>query len=183
MNQASTFFMYFGMNLHFTSLEFSVLKYGTITKAAQSKYESLSRACKYRFEWLSDKFPATQDLVYAYIGSQFDSVNAQFDSKEEVLDAYIKFKSRRESLTYSIKGDIANHESINMMPIQKLIFKYFVGEYSPEYIILLCEDSDVLFELYNSPNLVWAKDKILKLIKYKSFFNVSKFSHLIVNQQ
>lgn len=174
--------MYFGLTLHFTQYPYDVLKYGMNTKTAQSKYDSLTRDQLFRFEWLAGKFPDTQDLIFACIGAQFDDVNIQFGLKQDILDSYIKFKARRESLTYTIKGEMVKHELENNISIDKLIFKYFIGNYSPEYVILLCSGTDKLSRLYESPNLVWAKDKILKLIKYQSFFNVNKYLPLIENK-
>lgn len=160
-------------------MSYDVLKYGINTKTAKSSYNSLTRDQMYRFEWLAGKYSNTQDLVYSCIGSQFDDVNVQFGLKQDVLDSYIKFKARRESLTYTLKCEIVKHELENNIPIDKLIFKYFIGNYSPEYVILLCNGTDDLSRLYESPNLSWAKDKILKLIKYKSFFNSAKYLPLI----
>lgn len=171
------------MNLHFSSLKYSVLSYGTNTKAAQSKFDSLSREQLFRFDWLAERFKDPQDLVYACIGCQFEDVNMQFDPKQSVLDAYFNFKSRRESLTHTIKSDFIKHEINNFIPVNKLIFKHLVGEFSPEYVLLLCHGTDELNNLYNSPNLSWAKDKILKLIKYVPFFNAPKYTHLIENHE
>lgn len=171
--------MFWGIRLHFSSLEYNVLTYGMNTKPAQAKYDAMTKEQLFKFEWLSGKFPETQDMVYACIGSEFEDVNVQFGMREDVMDAYYKFKARRESLTYTLKSDISRHDLMENRSIDKLIFKYFIGEFSPEYVILLCHDSDQLMQLYESPNLSWAKDKILKLIKYQSFFNVTKYLPLI----
>jgi hypothetical protein len=174
--------MYFGLNLHFTQNSYNVLTYGMNTKPAQTKFESMTREQGFKFEWLADKFPNTQDLVYACIGSQFDCVSVQFGLKEDVMDSYFKFKARRESLTYTIKNEISKHEIIHNLPINKLIFKYLIGEFSPEYMLLITHNTDLLLNLYESPNFSWAKDKILKLMKYKFFFNVQKYLPLIEKQ-
>lgn len=167
------------MNLHFSSMEYSFLTYGTNIKAAQTKWNCMSEQQRFRYEWLSQKYPHTQDLVYAYIGSQFDDVSIQFGQRESIVDAFFKFKGRRESLTHNIKSDFIKHELTDFIPIDKLIFKYFVGEYSPEYIILLTENTNDLLCIYDLPNFSWARPKLLKLIKYKSFFNTEKYTHLI----
>lgn len=171
--------MFWGLKLHFSSIEYSVLTYGTNTKSAQAKFDTLSQEQRFRFEWLVGRYPGTQDLVYACIGCEFDFVSVQFGNKEDVIDSYFKFKGRRESLTYTIKSDIKKHETLDFIPIDKLIFKYFIGEISPEYAILLCRETDDLIKLYDAPNLSWAKDKILKLIKYADFFNTTKYIHLL----
>lgn len=182
MNTEKAFKMYLGMHLHFTSLKYSVLTYGTNTKSAQTKYESLTQAQRYRFEWLASKFVAPQDLVYACIGCEFAGVNLQYDTKDDVMEAYLKFKARRESLTYTIKNDISKHEILEFIPVNKLIFKYFIGQTSPEYILLISDDV-ALMTLYESANMAWAREKILKLIKYSGFFNKQKYSHLIKTPQ
>lgn len=182
MNQQAAFKMYFGLNLHLTTLPYDLLKYGINTKVAQAKYDSLTQEQLFRFDWLASKFPDMQDLVFSCIGSQFNDVSVQFGLKQDILDSYIKFKSRREALSYTIKGEVIKHESENNVPLSKLIFKYFIGNYSPEYVILLSHGTDKLENLYDCSNLSWAKDKILKLIKYKSFFNATKYLPLIENQ-
>lgn len=167
------------MQMHFSSMKYSVLKYGTNTKAAQSKYDTLSTMQRFRFDWLCSKFSDEQDLVYACIGCALDNVNMQFDTKENILESYHKFKSRRESLTYTLKSDIIKHKNLNFIPVNKLIFKYLVAEISPEYVLLLCHGTNELNELYGSSNFLWAQNKILNLIKYTPFFNVNKYLHLI----
>ncbi len=178
MNAQKAFKMYFGINLHFTSLKYSILTYGTNTKSAQSKFDSLTQEQTYRFIWLGDRFKDVQALVYACIGCQFADVDMRYGNKDEIVDAYLKFKSRRESMTYTIKGDINRHID-NQLPLNKLIFKYLIGEYSPEYMLLLSYETDQIQQLYESQNLSWARDKILKLIKYAPFFNTTKYIHLI----
>lgn len=183
MNAQKAFKIWWGIHLHFASLKYSVLTYGTNTKSAQSKYDAMSVSQRYRFDWLSNKFHDHQDLVYACIGCELDGVNIQFGTKEDILDAYHKMKGRRESMTYTIRGDVSKHELLEFVPVNKLIFKYLVGEISPEYVILLCNGTDELANMYNSPNMTWAKDKILKLIKYVPFFNVPKYIKLIENNE
>lgn len=179
MNARKAFCLYFGLNLHFTQMSYSVITYGTNTKHANAKYDSMSQEQQYRFEWVSSKFTQVQDLVYACIGNQFDDVSMQFGLKDEIRESYLKFKGRREAMTYTIKNDIAKHEMLDFMPIDKLIYKHFVGHISPEYVLLLGHDNNSLKELYDSPNLSWAKPKILKLIKYNDFFNSKKYLPLL----
>lgn len=179
MNIQKTFNMVFGMNLHFYVLDYSVLKYGTNTKAAAAKYESLSNAQKTRYEWLMRRFVSTQDLVYACIGCQLSEVNMVFGSKDDITDAFLKFKGRRDAMSYSLNVDIKKHKDGGFIATDKLIFKYLIDEISPEYVILLSHGTNDLEDLYNSPNLSWAKDKVLKLMKYRDFFNSSKYLHLI----
>lgn len=164
-------------------MDYSILTYGVNTQAAQTKYDSLSEEQKYRFVWLANKYPQTQDLVYACIGAEFSDVSIPFGTKEEVIESYFKFKGRRESLTYHLKSEISKHELDNNIPLDKLIFKYLVGNHSPEYMLLLTHNTDKLEKLYQLPNISWAKDKILKLIKYRNFFNEKKYIHLIENNE
>lgn len=179
MSTQKTFNMCYGINLHFTNKSYSVIKYGTNTTPAHNAYNQLSPAQKFRFSWLYEKFPNTQDLVYACIGCQLDDVNIQYGTKEEIKDAYLKFKGRRESLTYSLKNDRSRHETSGFITTDKLFFKYLVGEYIPEYVILASHGTQDLEILYESPNFSWAKDKILKLMKYRDFFNVNKYLPII----
>lgn len=179
MTSKKAFCICFGFNLHFTQMSYSVIKYGMNTKAAIAKFESMTQEQKYRFEYLSSKYVDTQDLVYACIGTQFDDVSIQYGTKDDITETFMKFKGRREAMTYKLKSDISKHESSGQLPLDKLIFKYLIGEFSPEYILLLCYNTNKLEELYESPNLSWARDKILKLIKYSDFFNAKKYLSLI----
>jgi hypothetical protein len=183
MNSQATFKLYWGMNLHFSSIKYSVLTYGINTKAAQTKFDLLTREQSYRFEWLATRFKTSTDLMYACIGCQFENVNMQYDSKDVILDAYFKFKSRRESITHTIKSEFIKHEILDFIPLNKLIYKHLVGEFSPEYVLLLCHGNDDLNDLYASSNLSWARDKILKLMKYSPFFAASNYIHLIENHE
>lgn len=179
MNLQKTFCMVFGMNLHLTVKSYSVLKYGINTKTAFAKYESLSATQKFRLEWLGREFVLMQDLCHACIGCQFDDVSILYGTKEDVRDAFIKIKGRREAITYTLKSNIKKHEDSGFIPTDKLIFKYFVDEYCPEYVILRTHGTQDLENLYDSPNFSWGRDKILKLMKYRDFFNTSKYLHLI----
>ena len=183
MSPQTAFKFYWGIHLHFSTVEYSLPKYGTNTVAAQSKYDSLSNEQKYKFLWLAEKFPITQNLVYACIGAEFSEVSIQFGTKEDIIESYFKFKSRRESISYVLQSEITKHELDNNIILDKLIFKYLVGNYSPEYVLLLAHNTDKLDKLYQSPNISWAKEKILKLIKYKDFFNSQKYIHLIENHE
>jgi hypothetical protein len=180
MHPQKSFNFVHGINLHFTSMDYSVLKYGTDTAGAKSKYASMTREQCYRFEWLSEKYPQSQDIVYACIGCQFGDVSIQYGLKEDIRGAYNAFKSRREGLTYKINSDASKRDLEGNKPLSKLIFQYLIGEYSPEYIILI-SGQDGMISLYNEVNLAWARPQILKLIKYRDFFNFKKYAHLINN--
>jgi hypothetical protein len=172
--------MSFGIHLHFTRMDYSVVKYGTNTKSAIAKFDSLSTEQKYKFEWLATKFGNnTQDIVYACIASEFANLSVQFSPKEEIVGAYYKFKARRESMSYSLKSEVQKYLDLPDKNIDKIIVKYLVQEYSPEFILVLCDGSDNLSRLYSSPNFAWAKNNIMKVIKYESFFNTKKYTSLL----
>jgi len=174
MTPRTAFKICFGVNLHFTSEKYSLIKYGNETSAANSKFDSLTENQRYRFIWLSEKFASNTDLMYASIGCQFDDISIQHDIKSDVYDSYIKFKARREAMTYHLKSEFSKYESIKGKSLDKLIFKYFVSELSPEFILCLAKDNE-LENLYTNNNFTWARQKILKLIKYRDFFNISKY--------
>ena len=159
-----------------------MLTYGINTKGSIGKYDSMSEGHKFRFVWLSEKYPDQQDLMYVLLGCIFSDVNVQFDTKESIVDSYFKFKARRESLTYVLKSAINKYNDLEDKHIDKVIFKYFTNEYPPEFLLLLVHDSTELTRLYNSPDFSWGRDKILKLIKYQSFFNSAKYLPLLSTQ-
>lgn len=183
MIPSTVFKITYSVNLHFTSKTYSMLKYGTNTKAASVKWDKMGQGQRYKYEWLADKIRSTEDMMYLSIGCQFDSVSIPYGSKDDILESYYKFKSRRESLTQSIKNDIKKHKDTDFVGLEKLIFSYFIASYSPEYIILLDEKEKLIDKMYVSPNLSWAKDKILKLIKYRSFFNSQRYLPLLNHEE
>lgn len=178
MTPRTVFRICFGVNLHMTTEKYSVLKYGTDTERSNSIYTEMSQASKYRFEWLSEKFVSNKDLMYAILGCQFDDISIQYGIKSDVQDSYLKFKRRRESMTYQLKEELSKLDELTDKSYSKLIFKYFTGEYSPELLLLLNTDNQ-LQDLYKSINFTWAKPKILRLMKYNDFFNVEKYTHLV----
>jgi hypothetical protein len=180
MTPQKAFCTFWGMKLHFSSESYSVLKYGISTKASIAKYDAFTQNQKYRFEWLSSKFADPQDLVYCCIGSEFDSVSVQFDSKEDVLESYLKFKRRREAMSYTLKQNISKYADVECKDYDKIAMQYFIGQYCPEFMLLLNYETDKLETLYNSPNFIWAKAKLLKLKKYQDFFNCKKYSSLLI---
>lgn len=178
MTPRAVFRICFGMNLHFTSEKYSVLKYGTDTEKANTIYTNMSQASRYRFEWLASKFVSNQDLMYAILGCQFDDVSIQYDIKSDVHDSYIKYKARRESMGYNLKSELSKYENLKDKSYDKVIFKYFTSEFSPELLLLLDTDNN-LEHLYSNSNFVWAKHKILKLMKYRDFFKIESYKPLL----
>lgn len=182
MTPQKAFGYFYGIHLHFISEDYDVLKYGPNTKQAQAKFKSMSTEQKYKFQWLSTKFTETQDVVYACIASEFAEIDIRYADKVEITDAYFAFKSRRESMTHTLKSNYTKYELDGEQPLQKTIFSYFAGDYTPEFILLLDKFDNKLDSMYTSKTLSFAKPKILKLIKYRSFFNTSKYLDIISNQ-
>lgn len=178
MSPRAVFRICFGMNLHFTNEKYSVIKYGTDTEKSNEIYSNMSQGARYRFEWLSGKYVSNQDLMYAILGCQFDDISIQYDIKTDIHDSYIKYKSRREAITYNLKSELSKFEELKDKSYDKLFFKYIVGEFSPEFMLLM-NNSDQLNDLYYNKNFIWARGKMLKLIKYKDFFKVENYHHLI----
>ncbi len=172
MNPQKAFNFHFGINLHFSNRDYSILKYGANTKQAINKFNLLTVDQKFRFEWLSYRFVNTQDLVYACIGTQFDDINIQFDTKESIVESYLRFKGRRESLTYNLKNEISKYKDVKF---NKLLFKYFTKEVSPEYLLLVSNNTTLIDDTYNDQNFSFSKHKILKLMKYNDFLPKKKY--------
>jgi hypothetical protein len=172
-----------GINLHFGSLSYSVLKYGTNTKAATAKYEKLSRSQLYKYEWFADKFPTHQEIMYCTIGCQFDGVSTQFGGKQEILDSFYKMKARREALSFTLKSNHSKNDLLGNLSTEKLVIGYIGGEFSPEYVILKDHDKDELIKLYENSKFSWAHSAILKLLKYKDFIPVSKYLPLVQHNE
>lgn len=183
MTPQSAFKITWGIGLHFSSMNYSVLKYGTNTKAANARYEKLSRSQLYKYEWFADRFPTHQELLYSAIGCQFDGVSTQFGGKQEILESFYKMKARREALTFILKSNRSKHELLGNFSVEKLVMGYIGGDFSPEYVILYDHEKDDLLKLYESSKFSWAHPVIMKLIKYKDFIPVSKYLPLVQNYE
>lgn len=181
MSPSTAFGYYFGMHLHFSSEKYSIIKYGIKTNATIDRYNKLTQPRRYKFEWLANKFPKTEDLVYACIGCELDNVNIQYSDKQSILDSYINYKTRREALTYRLKTELQKYYSSDqILDYNGLIFGYYSKTYSPELTLLL--DSTYYNKLnatQNDPTFLFAHREILKLRKYLSFFNPAKYGHLL----
>lgn len=179
-NKAFDYF--FGIHLHFNTENYSVIKYGVTTAGSKSKFDSLSDSQKYKFQWLASKFgDHTQNLVYACIACEFDDLDIRYSEKIDITDAYYKFKSRRESLTYDINCNYNKYMDLESKNLKKVVFSYLSGKFSPEFIILLLTRENSFDLIYNDKTLTFAKQKLLKLIKYQDFFNTQKYLNLIQN--
>jgi hypothetical protein len=91
------------------------------------------------------------------------------------VTSYLKLKRRRDALTYTIKNE---HSKFNEVPVNKLIFKFFGREVSPEYMLLSTHGTDDLSELYEDTNFSFGRPKLLKLMKYKDFLPVNKYLNI-----
>lgn len=182
MTPQKAFGYFHGIHLHFVSEDYNVLKYGPNTKHAQAKFKSMSTEQRYKFQWLCTKFPETQDVVYACIAAEFAEIDIRYADKIEITDAYFDFKSRRESMSHTLKSNYTKYELDGELTLNKVIFSYFAGDYCPEFILLLDKFEDKLETMYASKTLSFAKPKILKLIKYTDFFNTSKYLDIIANK-
>lgn len=182
MSVQKAFGYFYGIHLHFVSENYNLLKYGPNTNNAKSKFNSLTVQQQYKFQWLSAKFSSTQDLVYACIAAELAELDIRYADKNEISTAFFEFKSRRESMTYALTSNYNKYELTGQQPLSKLIFGYLSGEYSPEFILLLDRIENVLDTFYESKTLSFARPKILKLIKYRTFFNTSKYLSIITNQ-
>jgi hypothetical protein len=182
MTPQKAFGYFYGIHLHFMSEEYNILKYGPNTKQSQSRFAAMSTDQRYKFQWVSNKWTETQDLVYACIAAEFAELDIRYADKVEITDSFFEFKSRRESMRHVLKSNYTKYEIDGEQPLQKLIFSYFAGDYCPEFILLLDKFEDKLDGMYESKTLSFAKPKLLKLKKYREFFNSTKYLDIIANQ-
>lgn len=170
MTPKKVFSYYYGIHLHFLSESYSVLKYGPDTERARNKYNGLSEARRFKFIWMNDKFQTVQNVVYALLASELADLDAAYCSKQEILDTYYSFKSRRESISHVLKNETERYECENP-DVPGLLFS---GKYCPEFILLKDHTEQFLNRYFTDSDYSFAKAKILKLIKYKNFFPVNK---------
>lgn len=159
------------MHLHFTNETYSILKYGTYTSTSKNKWKKMSSMQKYKFEWVNLNFQTMQNLVYACIGNELKELDIKFGNKQEILDNYIEYKKRRESISYVLKEEYNRYMEKGEFKFHQLIFNYLASIYSPEFVLLMDHETNNLIKVLDSPQFSFARPKILKLIKYKSFFS------------
>lgn len=179
-NKAFDYF--FGIHLHFNNEKYSVVKYGVTTSGSRTKFDGLSEAQKYKFQWLANKFgDDTQNLVYTCIACEFAELDIRYAEKIDIIEAYYKFRSRRESLTYDINCNYDKYKDLENKNLRKVVFSYLSGKFSPEFILLLLTVENSFDLIYNDKTLTFARQKLLKLLKYQDFFNTKKYITLIQN--
>ena len=182
MTTGEAFGYYYGIHLHFSSEKYSVIKYGIATAAAITKFNKMSESQKFKFEWLRKTFQTNKDLIYACIGSELEDLNIQYAEKQAIYDAYIKYKSRRESLTYYLTNELKRYNA-SVKGKDSLFLGYFSKQYSPEFVLLMDADLSQLDQVRSNPTLLFAEQSFFKLHKYKSFFNPTKYSYLLNHEE
>ena len=175
MTPRKAFSYYHGMHLHFLSDTYSILKYGAQTTQASKAFDRLKPGIKFKFDWLANNFQTTQNLVYASMGNELKDVDIKFGNKQEILDNYFEYKSRRESISYVLKEEYEKYLSKNEFKFHQLVFNYLAQVYSPEFILLMDHESNNLAKILDHPQFSFARAKLLKLIKYKSFFSPTHY--------
>jgi hypothetical protein len=171
MNPRKAFSYYHGFHLHFMNEKYSILKYGTQTTVASKAFDKLPGGIKYKYDWVSNNFQTTQNIVYACIGNELKDLDIKFGNKQEILDNYIEYKKRRESISYVLKEEYTKYMEKGEFKFHQLIFNYLASIYSPEFVLLMDHETDNLIKVLDSPQFSFARPKLLKLIKYKSFFS------------
>lgn len=169
MTPSNAFKMSYGIRLHFSSKSYSILKYGYNTERAKNAWSRLTPSQKFRFEWMSDKFDKTEDLVFANIECMFHNVDVRYVSKEEILTNYYNIRRRRDGLDYFLNTDRSRMELLKDNSFNRILMEYIGGKIGPEYVIVNDPNLKKLNVLYEDPVHLWCQDKILHLIKYKPF--------------
>lgn len=183
MNTSTAFKAVMGLKLHFSRIDYSILKYGINTKRANDAWTKISDSQKFRYEWLAERFPKMEDLVYANIGCAFDGVDIRYATKETVLESYFKIKRRRDGLEYTLKSDHSRCDFLDIQGNFGSIFKEYIGgKVSPEYVVIADPDQEKLKAMYGDNNYAWCSTKTLHLLKYKGFIPSHYFQLLKENE-
>lgn len=172
-----------GITLHMKSMDYSMLKYGTTGQRTKDAFAKLPQGSRYVYEWLADKFPKTQDLVYCVLGNILDNKDVRYENRESVKESFYKMKSRRESLERILKSDVSTESCFSNHSVVSVLNRCFGGKISPEYVILRLFDSGELHEAYKDPKFSYSHVKILNLIKYRDFIPVAKYKPILENHE
>ena len=165
------------IRLHFSNLDYEMQKYGINTRAANAQWDKLSEAQRYRFNWLADTYINDQELVLTLIGLELSGLTARFSDKDDIKKASAKIRSRRNAIVYNIENESIRH---NHQSMHQLILHYFSGNVIPEYMLYRDPTTETLRSFLNRPDLSFARTEIIKLIKYRTFFNPLK--HITRNE-
>jgi hypothetical protein len=183
MDALSAYGMVHGLTLHMKTLDYSVLKYGMGGKKLKDTYTNLPQGNKFVYEWLSDQFPKTQDMVYCILGNILDNKDVRYENRESIKESFYAMKSRRESLERILKSDASTESLYGNHSVVSLLNRYFSKRISPEYVILSMFDSGDLHMLYEDPKFSYCHVKILNLIKYRDFIPVAKYKPILENHE
>jgi hypothetical protein len=176
ISQKAAFKLYFGIGLHFKLHDYSMLKYGSNTIAADLKWSKQTQEQRYRFAYLADKLGDIQNMVYACIACEFADIRLAFDSKEDVLRTYYAFRAKREGIEYLLNSEYQKWQDSGMPTGELLIKKYLMGVYSPEFMLCMEQAGHTKIQtMYDDKNMSWARPKLLKVLKYRAFFNPIKY--------
>jgi len=176
MNRFQAFKYWYATHLHFKNFSYQMAKYGCNTANINKKLESMSEAQMFKFEWFANEYKTKEMLVLTSVECELSDVDVRYASKESVRECSNRMIGRRDSASYLIREMNELHRESNM---QNLILGFMANRIPPEYI--LCRDPDCkeLTEMRNDLDVLYLKRPIEKIIKYRAFFNPSKYRDLV----
>jgi hypothetical protein len=173
MTPKNAFKYYTALHLHFNNLEYEMQKYGINTRAANSAWDNLSENHRFRFDWLANTYINDQELVLTIIGAELAGLSIRFDSKDDIKKTSNSIRSRRNAIKYHLENEKSKYDIEDM---DSVIMSYFSGTCIPEYVLLRDNTTEILKTYLVKPEFSFARSEVIKLIKYRTFFNPTKYT-------
>jgi len=174
------------LKLHFTSDSYDYFKYNGSVKVNKISFETKND--KYYYYRLSKKPDLELFLASNFIEDDNVWVGNIFDEIHETR--YKNAKRKHESLSYMVKSELSNYESLNDALVvtngnyPKILNDYNRGSVSAETLVVLDRTLNVFDYWSNniSDTVVWPRKK-MKLLKYAPFlqFDKKKMNALLVD--
>lgn len=187
MDAFDAYMMYNALKRHFTDISYDYYKYNGKLKLSKKSFET--KPFIFQFKKLSQK-NNPEELIISNFIQDIKWINDLLSSDSNQI--YLDWKKRTQSLTYHFQ------QQLELLPNDIDLILKFDGENYPqllkiynqnqitaETIVLLDFVFDFLKTWYRkTQNTIIMTDKVIKLIKYKSFitYNDVKIRSLLVDK-
>ena len=175
LNSYDTFKLWRAAHLHFTTSKFSIVKYGSRTAHIDKMYSTLTKMELSKFTNYGKVFSKKQEYCQAMIAAYLDGVNPRYDPIPDVKEAYTRYLSRKQSMTYQLKSNYELFENSCDKSVDWLIGAWSRKEVTPEFLILMDSIDNFIESCYNNFKFIGYKDGLFKLQKYKELFKAESY--------
>ena len=164
-------------NLHFNTEKFDCTKTASI-KNINKRFELLSHKEQIQIRHLAGAFDSKQEFCKMLIACYMDEKDPRYTVRATAVECYKKYIARKESLSYRLELDHATHKDY-LNDWHTILNSVICGSCMPEYIVLIDKLYPFLDDIYDKVEFIGYKSLILKLRKFRSFFNPEKYYAIV----